>query len=190
MTNSTNSTNLIVKISLLTAIAVLLMYLEFPILSAFPWLKLDLGDVPALVGAFAFGPLAGVIIEALKNILIILIKGTSSAGVGELANFIIGVSFILPASIIYKRKQTIINVSIGLVISILVMGFVGVLANKYVLIPLYGYDKAGVAWINNYLIYGVFPFNLIKGAIVSIVTLVIYNRISKVVIREYFLNKK
>ena len=103
--NQSKKLNKMIKIALLATIAVVLMFIEFP-MTPFPWLQIDLSEVPALMGGFAFGPMAGVIIIILKNILYVLFKGTSSGFVGQIANIIIGVSLILPATILYKRKKT------------------------------------------------------------------------------------
>lgn len=178
MNNVKRSTELLIKLALLSAFAVILMYLEFPILPAFPWLKIDLSDIPPLVGAFAFGPAAGIIVEAIKNVLIILVKGSGSGGVGELANFIIGASFVGCAGVIYFRKKTRKTAVIALVVSILFMSLVGVLANYFILMPLYGMDKMPQGDLIHYIAAGVIPFNLIKGSMVSVVTMVIYKRIS------------
>ena len=90
----TSNLNKMVKVSLLTGIAFILMFFDFPVLPMFPWLRIDLSDVPALMGAFAFGPLAGILIEFLKVTMNFLLQGSSTGGVGELANFIIGASFV------------------------------------------------------------------------------------------------
>ena len=91
-----------IKIALLSAIAMILMYIDFPVIPLFPWLKIDLSEVPVLMGGFAFGPMAAIFIELIKNILIIIVKGTNTGFVGEIANFIVGISLVVPASIIYK----------------------------------------------------------------------------------------
>lgn len=93
-----NKTNKLIKISLLSAIALILMYFDFPVIPIFPWLKIDLSDIPALLGTFGFGPLAGVIIELMKNLLYFFIKGSSVAGI--MANFIVGSALVLPAGLI------------------------------------------------------------------------------------------
>ncbi len=111
--------NKCIKISLLGAISVILMYFDFPVIPIFPWLKIDLSDVPALMGAFAFGPITGIVIEGLKNILILIVKGTGTAFVGEIANFIIGISLVAPAAYIYNRnksrKTALIGMAVGFV---------------------------------------------------------------------------
>ena len=101
------TTRNLVKIAMLSAVAFVLMLLSFPLAAFFPpFLKLDLSDLPALMGGFALGPVAGVLIELIKNILNILIKGTDTGGIGELSNFIVGSFFIVPASIIYMRNKS------------------------------------------------------------------------------------
>lgn len=186
MNNVTAKTSYLIKVALMASISVILMYFEFPIFPAFPWLKIDASDLPALIGSFAFGPLTGVIIEALKNVLKILVKSTTSGGVGELANFIIGSTFVGTAGMIYKFKKTRINAVISLIIGTIVLGIVGALANMYILIPLYMPDMSK----NDLMIYitnGVIPINLIKGAGISAITLVIYKRISVIINKD---NKK
>lgn len=179
-------TVLSIKIALLSAIAVLLMYLEFPVLPAFNWLKIDLSDIPALIGAFAFGPLAGILIEGLKNVLIILVKGTDSGGVGQIANFIIGASFVGVAGLIYVRSKTFKTAVISMIAATIFMSIVGVLANYYILIPLYKMDQMPQSWLMNYILTGVIPFNLIKGVLVSAVTLIIYKRVAIIIKAEGF----
>lgn len=177
MKNVSKSTNLTVKLGLLSAIALVLMFFEFPILPAYGFLKIDLSDIPALIGAFAFGPLAGILVEGIKNILITLLKGTQSGGIGELANFIIGASFIGTAGLVYKLKKTRKTAFISLAVAIVIMSAVGVLANYFILIPLY-FKALPTDQIIKYLVYGIIPFNLIKGFLISVVTLVIYKRVS------------
>lgn len=177
MKNLSKSTNLTVKLGLLSAIAFILMLFEFPILPAYGFLKIDLSDIPVLIGAFAFGPLAGIIVEAIKNVLFILIRGTQTGGIGELANFIIGASFIGTAGLIYKQKKTRKTALISLIAAIIIMSVAGVLANYFILIPLY-FKALPTDQIIKYLIYGIVPFNLIKGFLISAVTLVIYKRVS------------
>ncbi|MGL4774495.1 MAG: ECF transporter S component [Clostridium sp.] len=166
-----------VKISLLSAIAVVIMYLEFPIIPAFPWLKLDLSDVPALMGGFAFGPLAGVTIEGMKILLNLLLTGTQTGFVGETANFLIGISFILPATYIYWRNKSKKSAIIGMVIGGLSMEIIGIIANIYFLLPAYGMNLEGTAAVN-YVVAGLLPFNGIKSVLLGIVTYLLYKKVS------------
>ncbi|WP_061996292.1 ECF transporter S component [Clostridium sp. ATCC 25772] len=169
--------NKMIKISLLSAIAFILMYVEIPVIPAFPWLRMDLSDVPALMGAFAFGPLIGVIIELFKNILIILFKGTATGLVGELANFLVGISLVLPASIIYHRKKSKKTAIIGMILGFLSIEIVAILVNIYILLPAFGMHMAGKELIN-YIVFGLIPFNGVKAIIVSFTTFLLYKRLS------------
>ena len=104
-----------VKIGMLAAISVVLMLFEIPLPFAPSFYEIDFSEVPVLIGAFAMGPVAGAAIELVKILLNLVITGTDTAGVGELANFIIGCSLCLPAAIIYKRKKTRKGAMIGMV---------------------------------------------------------------------------
>lgn len=183
MKNVSRSTNFTIKMGLLAAIALILMYFEFPVLPAFSFLKIDLSDIPALIGAFAFGPIAGVLIEGLKNILAFLVKGTQTGGVGELANFIVGASFVFTAGIIYKHKKTRNNAIISLLAAIFVMLVAAVLANYFVFIPLY-FKGMPTKDLIHYMVFGIVPFNLIKATLISAVTVLIYKRVSVLIHAE------
>ena len=100
------STRKIAMIGMFSAISAILMLFEFPMPFAPDFYKLDFSELPALIGTFAFGPVAGVMIEFCKILIKLLIKGTGTAFVGELANFAVGCSFILPAGIIYLFRKT------------------------------------------------------------------------------------
>ncbi|NFG27408.1 ECF transporter S component [Clostridium botulinum] len=171
------NTNKTIKISLLSALALILMYFEFPVIPIFPWLKIDLSDVPALLGAFGFGPLAGVTIELIKNILILLVKGSQTGFVGELANFLIGVSLILPAGIIYKRNKSKKSAILGMILGGIFIEIVGVIANVYMLLPAYGMQMSSGELLK-YVTVGLLPFNGIKAIIVSMLTYILYKKVS------------
>lgn len=170
------NTSKLIKISLLSAIAIILMYFDFPIIPAFSWLKIDLSDVPALIGAFGFGPIAGVLIELIKNLLIPLIKGSQSGFVGEIANFLIGISLILPASLIYHRNKNKKNAILGMIVGAVFMEVIGIIANVYLLLPAYGM-KMEADVLQNY-IWALIIFNGIKAIMVSVLTYVLYKRVS------------
>jgi riboflavin transporter FmnP len=171
------NTNKMIKISLLSALALILMYIDFPVIPLFPWLRIDLSDVPALIGAFGFGPLAGVLIELIKNIVIVLIKGTQTGFVGETANFLVGVSLILPAALVYHKKKNKKNAIVGMVLGAVCMEVVGIVANIYFLLPAYGMQMSPAESIK-YITVGLLPFNGIKALMVSVLTYVLYKRIS------------
>ena len=174
MNNSSQNLSKGIKISLLGAMAFILMFFDFPLIPTFPWLKIDLSEVPVLLGAFAFGPISGIIIEGLKIVLYIIIKGTHTGFVGELANFIIGVSLVVPTALIYHRKKSKTSAIIGMIVGALVMELGGIIANIYLLIPAYGITID----IKEYVLYGLLPFNGVKALIVSILTFILYKKLS------------
>lgn len=184
----------LVKVAMLSSVATILMLLEFPLpFVAPPFYELDFSEVPVLIGAFALGPLAGVAVEGVKIILNLVINGTITAGVGELANFVMGVAFVLPASIIYKRRKTKSNAALGLVTGGAIMVIISCFINGYIMIPLYSnfmpldaiIKQASAIWpvidnVFDFVILCVAPFNLIKVILVSVITLIIYKPISPV----------
>lgn len=190
------STNSLVKIALLSVISYILMLIELPV-PLFPgFLKIDLSDMPALIGTFALGPAAGVIIELIKNLLHLITK-TDTGGVGELANFIIGASLIIPAGVIYAKNRTKSSALIGMLLGTALMGIAGGLANYYILIPFYAKVmpiEQIIAWsasangaitdLKTLILYAVVPFNLLKGIVISILTILIYKRISHLLIKK------
>ncbi|MDC4250413.1 ECF transporter S component [Clostridium perfringens] len=177
MKTKTLNTNRFIKLSLLSAIAVILMYIDFPVIPIFPWLKIDLSDVPALMGAFAFGPLAGVIIELMKNLLILIVKGTGTGFVGELANFLVGVALVWPAAMVYKKNKTKKTAILGMVLGVLCIEVVGILANVYLLLPAYGMAMSK-AELMQYVTVGLIPFNGIKSILVCGITYALYKKVS------------
>ncbi len=169
-------TSKLIKISLLSAIAIILMYFDFPIIPAFPWLKIDLSDVPALLGAFGFGPVAGVIIELIKNLLVPLIRGSQTGFVGETANFLFGASLILPASFIYYRNKNKKNAILGMIIGGIAMEAMGIVGNIYLLLPAYGM-KMPADMLQNY-VWALIAFNGVKAVMVSVLTYILYKKVS------------
>ena len=196
MSNTNNKTRKLVEIGMLGAIATVLMLFEFPIpFIAPPFYELDFSEVPVLVGAFALGPMAGASIELVKILINLLINGTATAFVGEIGNYLLGCSFIIPAALIYKKRKTKKNALIAMVIGTIVMTVFGCFLNAYILLPTYatafgmpidaivGMGSAINANINDvmtFVIIAVAPFNIIKGIIVSVTTLLIYKHISPI----------
>ncbi|MEN8079023.1 ECF transporter S component [Clostridioides difficile] len=175
--NSSKNLSKMIKISLLVAISVVLMYFDFPIIPAFPWLQIDLSEVPALMGGFAYGPIAGGVIVILKVILRFLLKGTGTAFVGEVANIIIGLALVVPAAYIYHRNKSKKTAILGMISGAAVMQIGGILANIYILLPLFGMKMEG-AELMTYVFGGLVPFNGIKALIVCVVTYLLYKRVS------------
>ncbi|GAA0757613.1 MULTISPECIES: ECF transporter S component [Clostridium] len=179
MNNQQNKNlNKFIKISLLGAIAVVLMYFDFPIpFLPFPWLKIDLSDIPALMGAFAFGPMAGIVVELLKNLLILIVKGTGTGFVGEIANFIVGVSLVAPAAWVYHRNKSRKNALLGMILGTLSIEIIGILANVYLLLPAFGMNMVKDELIQ-YVTVGLLPFNGVKAILVCAITYILYKRVS------------
>ena len=177
MNNSNKNVNKMIKISLLVAIAVVLMYFDFPVIPLFPWLKIDLSEVPALMGGFAYGPVAGGAIVILKVLLRFLIKGTETGFIGELANIIVGLALVVPAAWIYNRNKSKKTAIIGMIIGGIVMELLGIVANVYFLLPAYGMQMA-TAELSQYVIVGLLPFNGLKALIVGIITYLLYKKVS------------
>ena len=131
-----NSAAYTVKVGVLSALALVIYFIEFPILPAFSWLMVDFSEVPVLLGGFALGPVAGILIELIKNIAHFMIKNTTG-GVGELANFLLGVSFALPALLLYRKRKNRKRVIIGMMMGLVFACAMSAVLNYYVFIPLY-----------------------------------------------------
>ena len=188
------TTKNLVLMAMFSALAAVLMLWEFPIPFIAPnFYEIDLSEIPILVGSFIMGPVSGVIMEAIKIILKLLIKGTSTAYVGDFANFCVGVCLVVPASIIYQKHKTKKNAFIGMLVGTLFMAVAGVVLNYFVMIPFYvkafgmpleaiiGAGAKIQPLVTNKLsftIVCVAPFNIVKGIIVSLVTALIYKHIS------------
>ncbi len=190
--NQIKSTNAMVKISILSVIAYVIMLVEIPVIFFPGFLKIDLSDLPALIGGLALGPMAGIMIELLKNILHFITK-TQTGGVGEFANFVVGVALILPATVLYTKNKSKKAAMLGMVIGIVAMAIVGALANYYIMLPFYAkmmpLDEI-IAWsaaangaivdMKTLILYGIVPFNILKGIVVAILTSMLYKRISPI----------
>jgi len=187
-----NYTKYIAKVAVLSAAAFLLMFLEIP-LPLFPaFLRIDLSDLPVLVGGFALGPLAAVLIELVKNILHFFIKNDGTGGVGNFANFLVGCALAVPAAWIYIKYRTRKAVIIGMVVGAVSMVAVAALANYFILMPLYlgNYGPAVIAPevtnnarivdVKTYVLYAAIPFNAIKAVLVCLITAIIYKRLSTI----------
>ena len=183
-------------IAILGVLGAILMIFDFPIAIAPAFYKLDLSDLPCLIGAFVLGPIPALFIELIKIIVKLLIKPTSTAFVGELAAFIISSSFVFTAALIYKNNKTRSSALKAMVIGTIVMAIVGTIANYLFIIPFYvkmynmpletiiGMGQAIFPIIKDklsFVLCCVLPFNIIKGTIVSIVTLILYKRISVII---------
>lgn len=183
------STQNLVKMGILSALAFVLMrILEIP-LPIFPaFLKIDFGDVPAVMAALIINPFAGVVVVLIKNLLALF--NSSSGGVGEIANVIVGISFVLPIGLCTYKNSRLKNVVIGMVIGVICMVIAGMITNALLTIPLFGEEAcigAGAA-INpkivdkwTFLLYVIAPFNLLKGVLVSAVGIIVVKGMQPVI---------
>ncbi len=188
------TTRKMTAIGILCAMATVLMIFDFPIWFIPSFYKLDFSEIPVLIGAYAFGPATGVIMEFLKILLKLLIKGTSTAFVGELANFVVGCSFIIPAAAVYAFKKTKKNAIVSCIAGTLILVVFAAVFNALYLIPAFtkfmsldsilakGAEKNSLVnrdSMTSFVIFAVAPLNLIKGVAVSVVTMLIYKPLSK-----------
>lgn len=175
--------------AMLSAIAFILMFLEFSIPVMPEFIKMDFSDLPAVVGTFAMGPVSGVIICLIKNLLHLLM--TNTGGVGELSNFILGAIFVLPAGLIYKKWKSKKSAIIGALLGALLMALVSVVSNYFIVYPVYYNFMPKEAVLNAYqlilpwvksipqcLIVFNAPFTFFKGLCSVLITLVIYKPLS------------
>ena len=172
-----SKTRTVTQIAMLGAIAGILMNLEFPLPFLAPtFYQLDFSEIPVLVGSFAMGPIAGVLIELVKILVHLVTKGSMTAGVGDVANFIFGCTFAVPAGLIYRyksvksRKHAVIGMAVGTVLTAVVACFI----NAFVLLP------AVHSSVNNLLTFAamiIFTFNIFKYALTSLIVFLIYKRI-------------
>ncbi|MGI6674585.1 MAG: ECF transporter S component [Limnochordia bacterium] len=182
------ATSSLVKMGMLGGLGMILMLLDFP-LPLFPiFLQVDLSDVPAVIGAFSMGPAAGVMIELLKNLLK-LIVGSSTGGVGELANFLVGAGYVLILGIVYEKWPHRNGVILGAVLATVGAAvFAGVL-NYFIFIPAYAVVmglpvdafvsvasqvNAAVVDLRTLVVFAIVPFNLVKGVIIAVAAVLVH----------------
>ena len=190
-------TRTIAQVAMLGAVAGVLMNLEFPIPFLAPsFYQLDFSEVPVMVGTFAMGPVAGILIELVKILVHLVTKGTMTAGVGDVANFLFGCAYVVPAGLIYRfhhkksRAHAVAGMAVGTVLTAILACFV----NAFVLLPAYaaafgmpmdalvGMGSAvnkAITSLPTFVLFAVVPFNIIKGVVVSLVTMLLYKHISR-----------
>lgn len=177
--------------AMLSAVAYILMFLDFSVPFMPGFIKMDLSELPALIGAFAMGPMCGVIVCLVKNVLHLFI--TSTGGVGELSNFILGVAFVLPAGLIYKHKKSRKNALIGSLFGAVMMAVFSIISNYFLVYPVYynfmpedvvlaAYQAIvpSVKSILQCLVYFNMPFTLVKGLFSVVITFLVYKHISPI----------
>lgn len=189
------TTKNVVLMGMFAALGAVLMMFEVPLPFVAPsFYGLDLAEVPMLVGTFALGPVAGIVMEAVKILIKLVLKPTSTGFVGELANFTVGCALILPAGIIYQMKKSKKHAIVGMVVGTMVMTVAGVVMNALVMIPFYSNFmpldsiismgaaiNPAISSVWTFAIICVGPFNIIKGVVVSLITALVYKRISVII---------
>ncbi len=190
--------NRLVKISMLSVIAFILMFIEVATPFFPPFLKFDISDLPALIGAFALGPVAGVGIELLKNILHGIFVG-GSAFVGELANFLVGAVMVYVSGYIYNKRKSRGSAVTSLIAGTLTMTVVASVLNYFIFLPLYetvlhfpinaivemgNKINSSITDLNSFVVWAIAPFNLIKGILVSVLTMLVYKSVSPILHKE------
>ena len=179
------------KIGILSAISIILMFAEIPMFGA-PWLKMDFADVPALIGGFALGPLAGVLIEVIKVAVSFFAKNSGTGGVGEFANLLLGIALVLPACLIYRKNKKKSRAIIGLAVGSVLMVILAPILNYYVLIPLFmgmapamfeGFD------MRLYLIGGAIPVTAIKAVAESLLVVLLYKPLSGILHKQSYIHR-
>ena len=182
-------------VAVCSAIATVLHILDFPLPFLAPgFYKLDFSELPVMLCGFYLGPSAAVLCEAVKILLKLLLKGTSTAFVGDFANFVIGCSLVLPAAIIYHIRKTRPAALIGLITGTVILTIFGSAFNAVYLLPKFAvlYDmpldsiiaagaaiNSGISSVSTFVLLAVAPLNLIKGAMISVLTLLLYKRIAR-----------
>ncbi|WP_373599853.1 ECF transporter S component [Paraclostridium bifermentans] len=183
------STNTMTKVAILSAISYILMFISMPMPGLFPdFLKIDISDVPAIFGGMALGPFAGFMIVFIKNLFQAMTASTT-AWIGEIANLLIGGSYVVIVSLVYRNKKNLKGLLIGFVLGTIAMVIVGCLTNYYMLLPFYGKIMPMEAIINmgnvinpkvtdlgSFVIWMIAPFNLVKATLISLITLPLYKK--------------
>ena len=190
------TTKNMVLMAMLGALSGLLMYIQVPVPFAPSFYKLDFCDVPVLIGSFALGPAAGAVIAAVKILISLVLRGTQTAGIGECSNWVQACSLASPAALIYKHKKSKNSAVLGMAAGVVLMVAVACFTNSFILLP--AYAKAfhmpmdaliamGTALnpringLTAFVLLAVAPFNLVKGTLVSVVTILIYKRVSTII---------
>ncbi|GAA0321268.1 riboflavin transporter FmnP [Bacillus carboniphilus] len=170
-----------VTIAMLSSISFILMLLNFP-LPPFPgFLLVDFSDVPALIAALIFGPIAGIVVEFLKNVMNYLFIGSpTGVPVGQIANFLAGILFVLPTYYVYQKLRTRKGMVFSLVAGTITMGIIMSILNYYVILPAYTWflnaPAMGAEETRKLIVASIFPFNLLKGMMISVVFFLIFVR--------------
>ena len=188
------STKQLLGLTMMAAMAAVLMFFRFPLPFAPSFMDVDLADVPVLIGGFAYGPIAGVLIALLKNIIKLITQGSTTAYVGELSNFIVTSAYVFVAASYYRVHRTKEGSRIALLLGVISLTVVATLSNGFLIFPLFeklagfpmeailGATQAVNPLVDTYwemMIFAVVPFNLVKGSLNAVITALLYRHISR-----------
>ena len=176
--------------AMFAALATVLMFFELPLPFMPPFLKIDPSSMVVLIGGFLFGPVQAVCMALVKDLIHLTM--TQTGGVGELADFLVTCAFVVVPAILYRRNKTKRTAILSCCLGVVLMTIVGVLANKYLLIPFYSQVmpidaiisacaavNPMIGSLNTYLLFGAAPFNMLKGIILSFLTILVYKKVSR-----------
>ncbi|MGD6804102.1 ECF transporter S component [Rossellomorea vietnamensis] len=173
-----------ILIGMLSAVSYVLMLLNFPIPPFPSFLMVDFSDVPALIAAITLGPLAGILVELMKNVLDYVMTGSDTGvPIGHFANFMAGISFILPVYYIYNRIQSKRGMVTGLVAGTMIMSILMSVLNYFIILPAYKYFM-NFELPTTIIVTGILPFNILKGILIAIVFVLLFTRM------QVWLNKQ
>lgn len=188
------SVHFLTKIALLSAVAGVLMLFEAPLWFAPSFYKLDLSELSVMIGGLTMGPAAAALIELIKILLNFVLNGTTTGGVGEFGNLLVGCAFVVPAAWIYQKWHNRKGMLFGMTLGTVCLVLLGSVVNYYLLLPVYSvvYGQPLEAFIamgnainpaivdlKTFILFAVAPFNLFKGVVISILTVLLYNRVGK-----------
>lgn len=186
---STNTVKAVAMIGVAAAIATVLMFVKFPV-KYLGFLELELSDIPAIFMSLAVGPVAGILVELIKNIL--HLTATSTGASGELSNFLVSIGYILPLSLTYHYTKGKHRLVLGFALGTIGMAIVGIFVNAYITVPLYlaimgkeaimGIVQAtipSIQSVTSLILIGITPFNIFKGIIISVIGYFVFRALQK-----------
>ncbi len=197
-----NSTKKLVLTAVLGAISGVLMVLEFPLPFIPPFIKMDFSELPVILGGFIMGPVNGAFVSLIKILINFVLNGTTTFGIGELANFLYSIGYMLPAVIVYHKLKTKKGAVISLVIGTVITSILAVIINTTVTFPVYGklmgFDIPAIVAMSaqtnpfvkdlfTLMLCSILPFNLFKYGVTSILTFLLYKKLS-VAIKDHYMD--
>lgn len=181
--------SILIKVALLGAISGILMtYIKFPLPFFPPFMEIDFGEIPAIIAGFGFGPIYGFLVVIIKIMIKLILNGTSTGFIGELSNLIVSSTLVVTSALIYKQKKTVGNAIFALTSGVILMSITATISNYYFIFPLYNLDIPEYAKVFNsinplvkntftFLMIVIVPFNIIKGLLASIISILVFKPI-------------